>query len=153
MYKKAWCTCKVVVLRNKPIAFLTSSLPSPSSLLKLPVFGATTTSTGRDIIICAILRMLLLTTLPSFSRGRRETGLFGVVARTWVVNFHFNQVWCVLKPEFCRLSFFFCPYFFESHFKLDFQALLSKLTSFIMFLCFMSQSQDAIWSNMANSKP
>ena len=36
MYKNAWCTCKVVVLRNKPIAFLTSSLPSPSSLLKLP---------------------------------------------------------------------------------------------------------------------
>ena len=36
MYKKAWCTCKVVVLRNKPIAFLTSSLPSPLSLLKLP---------------------------------------------------------------------------------------------------------------------
>ena len=25
MYKKAWCTCKVVVLRNKPIAFLTST--------------------------------------------------------------------------------------------------------------------------------
>ena len=37
MYKKVWCTCKVVVLRNKPIDFLTSSLPSPSSLLKLPV--------------------------------------------------------------------------------------------------------------------
>ena len=36
MYKKAWCTCKVVVLRNKPIAFLTSWLPSPTSLLKLP---------------------------------------------------------------------------------------------------------------------
>ena len=35
MYKKA-CTCKVVILRNKPIAFLTSCLPSPSSLLKLP---------------------------------------------------------------------------------------------------------------------
>ena len=33
MYKKA---CKVVVLRNKAIAFLTSSMPSPSSLLKLP---------------------------------------------------------------------------------------------------------------------
>ena len=25
MYKKAWCTCKVVVLRNKPVAFLTST--------------------------------------------------------------------------------------------------------------------------------
>ena len=30
MYKK---TCKVIVLRNKPIAFLTSWLPSPSALL------------------------------------------------------------------------------------------------------------------------
>ena len=37
MYKKAWGTCKVVVLRNKLIAFLTSCLPSPSSSLKLPV--------------------------------------------------------------------------------------------------------------------
>ena len=37
MYKKAWSTCKVVVLRNKLIAFLTSCLPSPSSLLKLPI--------------------------------------------------------------------------------------------------------------------
>ena len=36
MYKKAWCKCEVVVLRNKPIAFFTSSLTSPSSLLKLP---------------------------------------------------------------------------------------------------------------------
>ena len=36
MNKKAWCTCRVVVLPNKPIAVLTSSLPSPSSLLKLP---------------------------------------------------------------------------------------------------------------------
>ena len=39
MYKKAWCTCKLVVLRNKPIAFLTSSRPSPSSLLKLPIYS------------------------------------------------------------------------------------------------------------------
>ena len=44
MYKKAWCTCKVVVLRNKPIAFLTSGLPSPSSLLKLPGWFRTGTS-------------------------------------------------------------------------------------------------------------
>ena len=36
MYKKAWCTCKVVVLIIKPIAFLTSSLSSPSSDLKVP---------------------------------------------------------------------------------------------------------------------
>ena len=35
MYKKARCTCKFVVLLNKLIAFLTFSLPSPSSLPKL----------------------------------------------------------------------------------------------------------------------
>ena len=28
--KKAWCTCKIVVLVNKPIAFLSFSLQSPS---------------------------------------------------------------------------------------------------------------------------
>ena len=37
MYKKAWCTCKVVFFLSKPIAFLTFSLASPSSLLKLPL--------------------------------------------------------------------------------------------------------------------
>ena len=36
MYKKVWSTCKVVVLLNKPIVVLTFSLPSASSLLKLP---------------------------------------------------------------------------------------------------------------------
>ena len=35
MYKKARCTCKFVVLLNKPVAFLTFSLTSPSSLPKL----------------------------------------------------------------------------------------------------------------------
>ena len=38
MYKKAWCTCKVVVLLNKPIGFLTFSLPL--SLLKAPNINA-----------------------------------------------------------------------------------------------------------------
>ena len=37
MYKKGGCTCKVVVLLNKPIAFLKFLLQSPSSLLKLPI--------------------------------------------------------------------------------------------------------------------
>ena len=40
MYKKACCTCKLVVLLNNPIVFLTFSLPSPSSLLKLPNIAA-----------------------------------------------------------------------------------------------------------------
>ena len=44
MYKKAWCTCKLVVLRNKASAFLTFYLPSQSSLLKLPINLAKTCS-------------------------------------------------------------------------------------------------------------
>ena len=36
MYKKAWCTCKDVVLLKKPIVFLTFSLPSASLDLKVP---------------------------------------------------------------------------------------------------------------------
>ena len=40
--KKAWCTCKVVVLLIKPTALLLFSLPSTSSLLKLPIYLHTT---------------------------------------------------------------------------------------------------------------
>ena len=37
IYKKAWCTCKVVVCQSKPTAFMPFSLTTPSSLLKLPI--------------------------------------------------------------------------------------------------------------------
>ena len=37
MYKKARCTCKVVVLLIKHIAFLTFPLPSPSWFRKVPI--------------------------------------------------------------------------------------------------------------------
>ena len=43
MYKKAWCTCKVVVLLIKPIVFLTFSLPSGSLDLEVPILAATQT--------------------------------------------------------------------------------------------------------------
>ena len=36
MYKKAWCTCRVVVFTIQPIAFLSFSLSSPSWHLKVP---------------------------------------------------------------------------------------------------------------------
>ena len=39
MYKKAWCTCKVVVLLIKTIVFLTFSLPSASVDLKVPILA------------------------------------------------------------------------------------------------------------------
>ena len=61
MYKKAWCTCKVVVLRNKPIVFLTSWLPSRSSLLKLPK-----------------LKLLLL--------PKKDTVSFGLLQHAWSVT-------------------------------------------------------------------
>ena len=36
MYKKGWCTCKIVVLLINPIAFVAFQLPSPSSNFKVP---------------------------------------------------------------------------------------------------------------------
>ena len=50
MYKKAWWTCKVVVLLIKPIAFLMFSLPSPSSLLKLPLASTTATAVKTSLL-------------------------------------------------------------------------------------------------------
>ena len=44
MNKKAWCTCKLDVLLNKPVTFLTFSFPLSSSLLKLPNFKIPTRS-------------------------------------------------------------------------------------------------------------
>lgn len=44
MNKKAWCTCKLDVLLNKPVTFLTFSFPLLSSLLKLPNFKIPTRS-------------------------------------------------------------------------------------------------------------
>ena len=70
MYKKAWCACKVVVLYNKPIAFYTSSLPSPSSLLKLPKrtlrsndATATRTSLKKWICVLSVLIAIVDTNL------------------------------------------------------------------------------------------
>ena len=50
MYKKAWCTCRVVVLLIKPIAFLMFSLPSPSSWPKLPLASTTATAVKTSLL-------------------------------------------------------------------------------------------------------
>ena len=61
MYKKAWCTCKLVVLLNKPISVLTFLLLSPSSLLKLPNCGTHFGSSSHllDILLGIVLLMKL----------------------------------------------------------------------------------------------
>ena len=51
MYKKTWCTWKMVVLVVKPVVFVTFSLWSPSSDLEVPnrdLTTATATATGRS---------------------------------------------------------------------------------------------------------
>ena len=53
MYKNAWCTCRVVVLLNKPIAFLRW----PSSLLKLPKIEHKLTLKWRILRICWITNL------------------------------------------------------------------------------------------------
>ena len=50
MYKKAWCTCKVIVLLIKPIVFLTFSLPSTSLDLKVPINTKTPKVVGNALV-------------------------------------------------------------------------------------------------------
>ena len=45
MYKKAWCTCKIVVLVIQPIALVEFPLPSPSSDVKVPNNSSSALST------------------------------------------------------------------------------------------------------------
>ena len=74
MYKKAWCTCKVVVLLSKLIAFSRFLLPSPSSSLslKFPIVviqkfcyhGNTVTSHFSSLLLC--FQNLACKTFPIF---------------------------------------------------------------------------------------
>ena len=64
------------------------------------------------------LRMLSLFTLPSWSHRQRETGLFGVVAKTWVFNFHFNLfrfVAFTLATRILQIAVLKLPLFSSSH--------------------------------------
>ena len=73
-------------------------------------------------MICAISLMLFLTTLPSCSRRRRETCLFGVVARTWVfLNTHkytqqtFPSCWLRLATRILQIIVLKLSLFSLSH--------------------------------------
>ena len=68
MYKKAWCTCNVVVLLIKPIVFLTFSLLSASLDLKVPI-RLSEMHKGREFDTLNIPRMGNLTQLPSWKVG------------------------------------------------------------------------------------
>ena len=77
MYKKVWCTCKVVVLRNKPTVFLTSSLPLPASLLKLPTvlcWGASCISATMYALLKFVLFQGDIVALKKLKMEREKEG-------------------------------------------------------------------------------
>ena len=86
MYKKAWCTWKVVVLRNKPFAFLTSSLPSPSSLLKLPIVTIVDLSWIIVSIIIIITIYLTLTTITIIITLRHHPLVIIIITTTFLIH-------------------------------------------------------------------
>ena len=78
MYKKAWCTCKVVVLLIKPTVFffVFFSLPSASLDLKVPILAAKrgsrchpTTSFSENVEVAATSNQML-EVLPFFHLKR-----------------------------------------------------------------------------------
>ena len=71
MYKKAWCTCKVVLL-IRPIGFLSFSLPSPSSLFKPPMILR---ASSRFLSSRLLLRVKKKTESTKRSKGRQRPTL------------------------------------------------------------------------------
>ena len=78
MYKKPWCTCKVVVLLIKPTVFFFFffSLPSASLDLKVPILAAKrgsrchpTTSFSENVEVAATSNQML-EVLPFFDLER-----------------------------------------------------------------------------------
>ena len=128
MYKNALWTCKVVVLRNKPIVFLTSWLSSPSSLLKLPIvlvsrvqkrilLGTTITSNGKGHSVrpTETTRPVKEDHLQNWSRifwsDKTE-----MIRSVWCTNRNFRNFWVewkapqvilTVKPE-CTIYVSFC---------------------------------------------
>ena len=102
MYKKAWCTCRVVVLPiyTKPIAFLPFSLTSPSSLLKLPIDSLETLSFLAFTSIC--------TTWPSFPYTCRL--LFISSTHKLVVSRNFLSIRVVLNCFYLLIFYFIREY-------------------------------------------
>ena len=90
MYKKGWCTGKVVVLPSKPIPFLPFSLSSASSLLKLPRIGR---GRAKNKVFCETSSIINL----SFNRYASAT--------YWE-----NCAW----PEHCRQRPFIYPFYLKS---------------------------------------
>ena len=68
MYKKAWCTCKVVVLLIKPMVFFRFSLPSASLDLKVPISSSHTLSSSRVFLKTEVF--FLRFSIPSMRKRR-----------------------------------------------------------------------------------
>ena len=70
MYKKAWCTCKVVVLPCQAIVYLTFSSPPH---LKLPIIYDTLWSVRNRIFSVQIELLLLIASETSFDSSVERT--------------------------------------------------------------------------------
>ena len=57
MYKKAWCTCKVIVLQIKLIVFLTFSLPSASLDLKVAISLVVKLNEDFNFLLCCAIHV------------------------------------------------------------------------------------------------
>ena len=90
MYKKAWCTCKIVVLLIKPIVYLTFSLPSASLDLKVPILAGkrgsrrhSTTSFSESVLV-AETSYQMLEVLPFCNQERAQPPLITLTALTFL---------------------------------------------------------------------
>ena len=79
------------------------------------------------------------------ARRRRETGLFGFVRKREYLTFISIRFVAFSNQHFADYRSQIVLVFFEAHFKLDFQALLSKLTSLNVSMFSCHRGQDPTW--------
>ena len=75
MYKKAGCTCKIVVLLINPIVFVAFPLPSPSSDLKVP-------------------NLIYIVQRRAFVRGKDEEHPKNLTSHLFAQRFYLNSTYC-----------------------------------------------------------
>ena len=113
MYKQVWCTCRVVVLLIKPIAFLPFSSPSPllSSLLSLPSANNLPDCQKPAFLMFGLMVIFSLGSMPRTPSNstptkcqKNKTYKSNLSLRKSNVHFHIKKMGCLLPLTELKLS-------------------------------------------------
>ena len=123
MYKKAWCTPKIVVLLIKPIVFVAFPFPSPKSDLKVPNIAKNTSTVPWPL--CSSCSARLIARLIAAPKPCIVTSCSLLKMKKKIIKYHIKKVRTNL----------ICSYFRDDHdgHKKHYRALRWPSISFLLF--------------------